>query len=580
MEKKQCQNCKKDFLIEKDDFSFYKKLKVPPPTWCPRCRFICKMMFINERSLYKRTCDHCNASIVSMYHPDVLITVWCVKCHISDAWDACDQGREYDFSRSFFEQFKELKYDTPHRALDQNERNGSGCEYSNLCFTSKNIYLSFVVTGSEHIKYSSYVLKHNKNCMDSLIIRANDRGYELINSNSNYNSSFLVESDQCVDSHFLYDCSSCVNCCLSSNLRYKSFVFRNNQLTKEEYESAIATLSLETYSGQLRAKEEFAKIAQKSIHKHANIKNSINATGDLIENSRNVYHCYGITNSQNAKYAFLGTGSIKDSQDVLFSGGIEECYEFTLGGGGASKVILSLKCGGGCKNLFYCDGCRNCSDCFGCVSLINKKYCFFNKQYLEEEYFKLIEKIKIHISEMPYIDKIGRKYTFGAYFPTEFSPFAYNETKAFEENPISQNEILSLGYKWRDIESRSYIPTLRKDRIPNSINDISDSICNEIIECPNQGKVETRCTSAYRILPDELSFYRQMNLPIPRYCPNCRYHHRLVWKNPFRFYERECMCNLSNHNHNEKCLNSFETMYAPERPEMIYCKECYKKELL
>jgi RNA polymerase subunit RPABC4/transcription elongation factor Spt4 len=38
METKNCQNCKKDFNIEPDDFSFYEKMKVPVPTWCPECR--------------------------------------------------------------------------------------------------------------------------------------------------------------------------------------------------------------------------------------------------------------------------------------------------------------------------------------------------------------------------------------------------------------------------------------------------------------------------------------------------------------------------------------------------------------
>ena len=29
-----CQNCKKDFVIEPDDFLFYEKMKVPAPTFC------------------------------------------------------------------------------------------------------------------------------------------------------------------------------------------------------------------------------------------------------------------------------------------------------------------------------------------------------------------------------------------------------------------------------------------------------------------------------------------------------------------------------------------------------------------
>ena len=37
-ETKVCQNCKKDFVIEPDDFAFYEKMKVPAPTFCPDCR--------------------------------------------------------------------------------------------------------------------------------------------------------------------------------------------------------------------------------------------------------------------------------------------------------------------------------------------------------------------------------------------------------------------------------------------------------------------------------------------------------------------------------------------------------------
>jgi len=514
-----------------------------------------------------------------MYSTDTPISVWCVKCYVSDAWDARDYAREYDFSRNFFEQFKEFKYSIPHRALDQNERNGEGCQYSNLCYTSKNIYLSFDVGGSENIKYSSYVFNDNKNCVDSLLIKENDRCYEIVQAILNYNSSFLVESDQCIDSQFLYDCSNCINCCLSSNLRNKSYVFKNKQLSKEEYKEAVSNLKLDTYSGQLRAKEDFIKIYQNAIHQYARIKSSINTIGDFVENSKNIYYCYGILKAENAKYVFVGTNTTKDSQDLISTGRLEECYEATLAGRGGSRIVLSFSCGGGSRDLFYCDSCRGCSDCFGCVGLSKKQYCIFNKQYSKEEYFKLLPKIIKQMQDMPYVDVIGRSYNFGECFPTEISPFAYNETIAFEEEPMTKDKILSLGYRWREAEVKTYTPTIKIDSIPDSIIEVADSITAEIIECPNQGNKETRCTGAYRILPDEFSFYKQMSLPIPRHCPNCRYDERLVWRNPFRFYKRVCMCNMENHGHRGVCTNKFETMYSPDKPEKIYCKECYQKEV-
>lgn len=54
-----CQNCKQDFTIEPDDFNFYEKIKVPPPTWCPECRLIRRLAYREDRPLYKDKCDKC-----------------------------------------------------------------------------------------------------------------------------------------------------------------------------------------------------------------------------------------------------------------------------------------------------------------------------------------------------------------------------------------------------------------------------------------------------------------------------------------------------------------------------------------
>jgi hypothetical protein len=70
-----CQNknfseyCEGEFVITPDDFQFYDKIKVPPPTFCPRCRSIRRMNNTNERVLYYRKCDKTGDSIMSMF-PD------------------------------------------------------------------------------------------------------------------------------------------------------------------------------------------------------------------------------------------------------------------------------------------------------------------------------------------------------------------------------------------------------------------------------------------------------------------------------------------------------------------------------
>jgi len=73
---KVCQNCKNNFPIEPDDFSFYEKMQVPPPTFCPECRLIRRMNNTNERVLYKRTCDLTGKNIISMFPHNTLFLVY------------------------------------------------------------------------------------------------------------------------------------------------------------------------------------------------------------------------------------------------------------------------------------------------------------------------------------------------------------------------------------------------------------------------------------------------------------------------------------------------------------------------
>src|SRR3989344_869430 len=96
-ENKNCQNCKKEFTIEHEDFDFYKKISVPPPTFCHECRLQRRLIWRGERSLYKRSCDLCSNSIISIYSKDKPYKVYCRECYHSDQWNPLDYGTEVDF---------------------------------------------------------------------------------------------------------------------------------------------------------------------------------------------------------------------------------------------------------------------------------------------------------------------------------------------------------------------------------------------------------------------------------------------------------------------------------------------------
>ena len=105
-ETKICQNCKQDFIIEPEDFSFYEKIKVPSPTWCPECRMIRRFSFQNTWNIYWRNCDKCGKKTMSRFSPEQKIIVYCQSCWWKDDWDGTENAMEYDPTRPFFYQLK------------------------------------------------------------------------------------------------------------------------------------------------------------------------------------------------------------------------------------------------------------------------------------------------------------------------------------------------------------------------------------------------------------------------------------------------------------------------------------------
>jgi len=575
---RQCQNCKKDFTIESEDFNFYEKIKVPPPTFCFDCRLKRKASYLNPRTLFRSICEKCSKNIISMYPPESTYQVFCNDCWFEERGGWIEYGKDYDFSRNFFEQFFDMYNKIPAMNLKQNPTN-KNARYSNFTYNNTNVYLSYMVRKSEDIFYSKQVFPGNKACLDSEVIHENERGYELVFSSRNYDSRFLVRSNECVESGFLFDCSNCINCFMSSSLRNKSYVFRNQQLTRDKYLKEMENLSLDSYLMQEELKKEFFDLCEKAIYRFAVIKNSDSCTGDFIENSKNAKYSFNLESTENSKYLIFGSNTIHDSYDALCIGDNQSSYEITDCGGGSNKIMFCFGVST-CHELTYCAMSKNIRNCFGCVGLENKQYCILNKQYSKEEYEALLPKIINHMNEMPYTDKKGNIYKYGEFFPMEFSPFPYNESLAYEEFLMTKEEAEMEGYVWREREKKEYKPTIKSNELPDRLTDTEDSILNEAIACPNMGHMDTQCTVAYRIMPDELRFYRLMKIPLPRFCPNCRYYERKKWKNPYKLWRRGCMCDKDSHSHGkEKCKIEFETSYAPDRTEIVCCEKCYQQEV-
>lgn len=577
-----CHNCKVDFTIEPEDFSFYTKINIPPPTFCFDCRLQRRMMFRNERIFYKRDNNAPgkeSESIISIHHPESNYTVYDDRTWWGDTWDPMDYGKPYDFSKPFFQQFKDLYQSIP--LINLSITNMSNCAYCNVSEGDKGSYMISASNANEDSLYGNR-LSTNKGVCDTYIATSNESCYELVSCVKNFKCHYCIHTNECVDSYFLYNCKNCTDCICCVNLRNKSYCIFNQQYTKEEYQKKKDELALDTYAGIEKARKKFMDLVVSGIHKYAHTLKAVDSTGDNIENVSRVVNAFDIINAQDCKNAVWGGYGMKDSMDVGPGVGIQsellyECFDTAL----QASIMI---CTGVVYHSFdvrYSINCHSSSYLFGCHGLRSKKYCILNYQYTKEEYETLLPQIIEHMKTMPYTDAQGRVFTYGEFFPYDISPFAYNETIAHEYFPLSKDTVLQNGWNWYERADRDYAITLSNDAIPERIANVADSVCDDVIECANKGLQESSCTTAFRIVPTELEFYRKFSTPIPHYCPNCRHYNRLKLHNPIKLWQRSCMCDQTTHFHgNEHCTIEFQTSYSPERPEKVYCERCYQQEVI
>ncbi len=229
---KTCQNCDKEFIIEPEDFEFYEKMKVPAPTFCPECRDQRRFVWRNERSLYKRKCDLCGEEVVSRVSQDKPYLMYCQKCWWSDNWDSMKYGRNYDFSKTFFEQFKELLFTAPHSSILN--ANSVNSDWVNQETDDKNCYLNTGGHFNEDSAYNTYEL-YSQDCFDNFWIWKSELCYENINCRHCYQTLFSQDCFECREAILSYDCRNCSNVFGCAGLRNKNYYIFNKPFSKEDY---------------------------------------------------------------------------------------------------------------------------------------------------------------------------------------------------------------------------------------------------------------------------------------------------------------------------------------------------------
>lgn len=548
-----CKTCAKAFTVADEDLAFYEqvsptfnnqKFPVLPPKLCPDCRFQQRLAFRNERYLYTRKCDKNGKSIITNFAPETPYKVFSSEVWWSDEWNALDYGRDFDFTKTFTEQFNELIKVVPYPNLITT--NCENCDYANFLLGSKNSYLVFGGANDEDCLYGKYVVG-SKDCVDNLAIYNCELCYECTGCEGCYNCKFALNSRNCSDSLMIDSCQSCKNCIGCFGLVSKEYYIFNKPYSKEEYEKIAKEYEYLTPQKISSLREKLSEISRDLPHRHARIFGSENCLGDNIYNSTNCQHCYDINECENSKFLNFSPKS-SNTYDVTFSapGPLDFCYN-------NCSIVGMTNCIGNYRvwygnDIYYSITCHSSSNIFGCVGLKSKKYCILNKEYSPEEYQVQVAKIVEHMQ------KTGE---WGEFLDYSLSCFGYNETIAQEYFPLNEQQAKAINAKWHD-DTREKLEGAPQKNIPEDIRTVSDDITSKVFTCEITGR-------PYKIIPQELAFYRKTGLPIPHRHPDKRHLDRIALHTPYHLFDRTC----------SNCATPIQTTYSEEAAKIVYCEKCY-----
>ncbi len=555
----------RSFVIDDVDRAFYERisptvgnhrLTIPPPTLAPEERLRRRLAIRNERFLYRAKCAKTGNPIVSAYSPDKDL-----KVVSRDTWLSLDNrelGREFDFSRPFFDQFAELTRRTwKANVIQGGEMENS--EYTHFTGWLKNCYWMFDTGKSEDCLYGLLAI-YCRSCIDTAYVFQSELCYEGLKLQDCYNVLFSSYSKNCTFSAYLHDCIGCRHCLCCMNLRNKEYYIGNEYVGRERFEAAWTTL----FSGSRQAQHEmavrFRRLWLSVPHRATRNIDVERCLGDELLRCHNVLNSFSCTEARDCRYVNDLYGATNDCYDVsTFGEGMQFCYE-TSGSGGArgksevSNLFFSNYIFYGGFQIFYSTHCHeNCQHLFGCSDLRRAQFCILNKQYSQTDYEKLVPRIVEHMRETG---------EWGEFFPMHLALVGYNESLAQEFLPLERSAVENLGGWW----SRYVAPapdvqhTLRPDELPDKLNDTPPEITKRAIHCERTGR-------PFRIVEMELRGYRHHSLPLPRLHPDERYRDRVARLNPRALFERECA----------ECATKLWSSFAPTREEHILCEACFAR---
>lgn len=496
------------------------------------------------KDYFFRPCSKTGKQCISIYPPDEEMVTYSADAFYAPDWTGLEFGRDFDFNRPFFEQFFEFWYSTPKQIA--NAYNNENCDYLINAHRNKSCYLVDEIDVSRDCYYG-YNIQHCESIVNGFYARKSQYCYEVSQIDNCYEVFFghnIYHSSNCA---FVRNCRNCNHCLFCTNLREADYHIFNKKVSKEEFEKAWTYV----FSGSSDVIDECRSKYNEFLKSHpvpAVIQiNAEDCTGDQVTDCQRCTDSFNIDHCRDCRYC-TDIHYSNDAYDVHIYEGDVMYESLHTGPKGYNQLFSHLAWF--CHNTLYCSQMISCRCVFGCSGLKNQEYCVFNKKYSEKEYEKLTGRI---------IEHMQNTGEWGEFFPIELSPLGYNQTMAASYYPLEKDEALKQGFRWKEPEDQ--YKGMDGEAVPRDLADVPEDIAKRVYK-------SNLSDAKFKITASETEFHKKYGIPLPLNAPTERMQ-SFIDKNPRKLWKRSC----------DKCSKEMETMYSPDRPEKIYCEECYLKEV-
>ncbi len=512
-----CLETGESFEFTQADLDLYRSLKVCVSRLSPLARFRRIAARVSGFELYKRTIE--GKELISMFDEASPAKVIPTSEFYGDVFDGRSYAQTYDLTKPFAEQWKTFSWSVPRPAIIQ-DTTSQNCPWALYDFGFKNCYFTYAGLEMSDSSYADLCVTCTHVVDVTSCIRS-EWCYECVACVECARSAY---SERCFASQnlrFCADCRNCEDCFGCINLRNKKFCFLNEQLDEETYKKRVAEIVLRdpqvvaAWRARIR-KEVWGAATRRACATYASERSS----GDDLVNCRDV-DGIDIVDGERVRSS-CGLSVAKDCIDLLYGVEAERC----TAGMFCVNCYEATACTGiqDCVQVEYSEFLYACEYCFGCIGLQHKKFCIFNTQYTEEEYWSLLDRIKAQLVQ---------EGIYGESPAYDTSLFAYNGSFALAVDPLTEEAAKKLGSRW--------------------------------VHFP-----ETNGARAFRTVTPEVSLIQELGVALPTEHPTVRRLRRMQDLQPLTLVDRSCV----------KCHTLLRSRHRESSVKEVLCEVCYEQQMI